>query len=166
MTRSNQIIRVVKAISTALESRIELLKTEPPSVEAAKRIVAAIFPEGVMAVTRLPFEEKLAVTQAIIGRLTGDLAEDVAALGIEGFVKRLEALNEEFAEELEKSKTKEIDFHELEAARNRGNLFVRQIIAKTLGEYNRDSEEDNTQRDAVLGSILEQVERSRQGRRG
>lgn len=60
----------------------------------------------------------------------------MAALGIEGFVKRLETLYEEFAEVLEKSKTKEIDFREVEAARNRGNLFVRQIIVKTMGNTN------------------------------
>lgn len=87
-------------------------------------------------------------------------------LGIEGSVKRLEAINEEFSHEHEKSKTKKIAFCELEAARNRGNLFFRHIIVKTMGEYNRESEEDNVRRAVVLSPVPEQVERSRQRRPG
>ena len=124
-----------------------------------------MFKKGLQPITHLSFEDTLAVSQTIVGRFEGDLAEDVVAAGIEAFVTPLKALNEEFAEELRKYDSKEIEFKTLEAARTRGNLFIRQIIAKVLGEYNQMTEEDAETRETVLKPLMEQVERVRQARK-
>ena len=161
----NTIGKVLGAIRKALTSRITISEKDDPAVVAANEIIATIFPRGIRPITRLPFEDKLAVSQTIVGRLEGDLADRAAAAGIEEHVARLKSLNEDFAEELRKTVARETGFDALEAARTRGNLFVRQIVAKTLGEYTQVTEEDAERRAAVLKPLLDQVERLRQARR-
>ena len=80
--------------------------------------------------------------------------------------ERLISLNQEFNAELEKSTKKELQFEELEAARERGNLFVRQVVAVTLGSHYQETEEAAEKREKLLNPILDQCERVRQARKG
>ena len=79
---------------------------------------------------------------------------------------QLEALNIQFKTQLTKSKSKEIDYDELEAARDRGNLFIRRIAAVILGTFHEETEEAAKKRQALLSPFLEQADRVRLLRKG
>ena len=157
---------VLAAIHTSLTSQISLLDSNSDEVKASTRILDALFPEGVVPLIRLPFEEQLATNTTIVERLTGDLAEDAKTANIVPFVSQLGTLNAAFAGELDQQRAKEIEYDVVQSAADRGNLFVRRIVAVVLGTYNGETDEDAAARKALLTPILEQCERVRSLRKG
>ena len=162
----NRIDALLGALYTALKDNTVVFGSETPAFISSDRILNQLFSEGVRPIITLPFEEQLAVNATIAGRLTGDLQQDAAAAGVERFVSTLTSLNEAFGVELEKSTRREVDFSALDAARDKGNLFVRQIVAVVLGAYYQDDDAAAVRRRALLGPILKQRDLVRQARKG
>ena len=162
----NQIDALLGTIFSRLKEAIPVLDAADPIVVASRRILEQLFPEGVHPIISLPFEEQLIKNQTIVERLTGDLSDEVETTHIGPFVRQLAALNIQFSEQLERSKTKEITYDALEAARDRGNLYIRQIAAIIMGEFYQDNSDAADMRRALLAPYLEQVDRTRTARRG
>ena len=162
----NQIDSVLGDILTVLNSNIRGLKKSHPASLASKTIIAKVFPNGVHPIITLPFEEQLMVNETVIAMLKGELKTEAALAGIEGFVEHLEELNDAFSDELENFETKEIDFSVLEAARDKGNLNLRTIVAVTLVEYREATGEKAQEGHKLLKPIFDQGDRLRQARKG
>jgi hypothetical protein len=160
-----QIDGLLGIIHSSLANNVGGLDENAAAASASQRILEQIFPQGVKPIISLPFEDQLAVNDVIISRLKEDLREDADRASVGHFVQRLESLNDEFREELRKPQTKEIDYEELVAARDKGNLNVRYYVASVLAAYPPDGD-DADQGVALLQPILEQSERMRQSRRG
>jgi hypothetical protein len=166
MQLDNQIDGLLGFIYSKLSGNIPLFEPDDPLVTASARIIDQLFPEGVHPITTLPFEEQLVKNQTIIDRLNGDLGDAVATTHIGPYVARLESLNDQFRAQLDQSQTQEITYEEVEAARDRGNLYVRQIAAVVLGNFHQDTEEAAGERQALLKPFLDQAERIRRSRKG
>ena len=162
----NKIDALLGAIHSRLVDNIPLFNREHPIVIASQRIIDQLFAEGVRPIITLPFEEQLVKNQTIINRLKGDLKEDVATTHIGDYLAQLESLNILFRAQLKESKTKEISYDELEAARDRGNLLVRRVVAVILGTFHEETEEAVGKRQALLSPFTEQAERVRLLRKG
>ena len=164
----NRIDAVLGAVFKRLKEPISVLKESSPVVIASKKIIDQLFPEGVQPIITLPFEEQLVRNQTILDRLTdeSDLAKDAGTTNLTPFIEELLELNNRFKDQLDKSKTKEIGYDTLEAARDQGNLHIRQIAAVVLGTYYRTTTDDAEKRQALLTPFLEQAERISQARKG
>ena len=162
----NQIDGLLGAIHSSLKSTVAVLPGDDPVAVAARKLITRLFPEGVRAIITLSFEDQLVVNQSIIQSLTDDLAGDAAITGVAPFVKRLETLNARFRTELENNFKKEIDYSAIEAANDKGNLYLRRITAVVLGAWNADTPEDAQKRQTLLAPILEQCDRVRVLRKG
>ena len=73
--------------------------------------------------------------------------------------------SQSFAVELEQSQPQEVSAEALEAARYRGNLFIRQIAAVILGTFYRETEDDAAIRQSLLKPFLEQINRVQKSRK-
>ena len=133
---------------------------------ASKEIISRLFVEGVHPIIVLPFEEQLMMNTELLKRLNGDLADAADKAGVKNYVDKLVEHNTEFRTELAKKSDKEIEFNALEAARSRGNLYLRQIVALVLGIHHQITPEAAEARKALLTPILEQCDRIRQARKG
>jgi hypothetical protein len=162
----NKIDAILGYIFSKVSGNLSLFEPDHPIVVASELIISQVFPEGVHSIITLPFEEQLIRNQSIIDRLTGDLGDAVAVTNIGPYVARLESLNNEFRAELGRSASREISYDELEAARDKGNLLVREIVAVIIGTFHRDSDEDSETRQALLQPFLEQADRVRRARKG
>jgi hypothetical protein len=65
------------AVYSRLADNLRLFAENHPLVIASKEILAQIFPEGIMPIISLPFEEQLRKNQTIIDCLKGDLNKAV-----------------------------------------------------------------------------------------
>lgn len=162
----HQIDALLGTIHRMLKSAVALFSPGDPVFDASKRIIEQVFPGGVRPITVLPFEEQLVANGNIIGRFHGDLEDDVVTSGILPYAAALKRLNEAFKDELAKCQKKEIDYAKLDAAKARGNLFVRQIVAVTIGSYYEDNEGAARKRRALLTPLLDQIARVKQARKG
>ncbi|MBN2530191.1 MAG: hypothetical protein JXR76_27620 [Deltaproteobacteria bacterium] len=162
----NQIDGLLGAIQSSLKSTVAVLPGNDPVAVAAQKLIAQLFPEGVRAIITLSFEDQLVVNDAIIQRLTGELAGEAGTTGILPFVNRLETLNAQFRTELENSDKKEIHYNTIAAANDKGNLYLRRITAVILGAWNADTPEDTQKRQTLLAPILDQCDRVRLARKG
>ena len=157
---------ILGSISSILSANIRLFDASHPLAKASQEILSQLFPEGVQPIITLPFEEQLVKNQTIIDRLSGDLDEAVAVTNLPPYVTQLESLNTEFRDQLAKSKSKEISYDTLEAARDEGNLYIRRIVALILGTFNDVTDTDAENRRALLAPFLEQADRIRRTRKG
>ena len=158
-----QIARLIGIIHRNLTDNINGLDVEDPAARASMILLEQLFPQGVKPVVSLPFEDQLAMNDAILARLKGDLTKAAESAAVGRFATRLQALNDTFRDELTKSGAKEIDYKELAAARDRGNLNLRHYAAAVIAAYPPES--GDGQQEALLRPILEQSERTRQLRR-
>jgi hypothetical protein len=160
-----QIDGVIGVIYTTANSHISALDPSDPLVADSKKIIAKLFPEGVAAIIHQAFEEQLVSNDTIVAALKGELSEAAARIGVGKFVERLESLNERFRQELKKFQVKETDFSRVQAAQDRGNLFIRRTVAVILGTYHQETEEAQAMRRTLTAPILEQCDRVRQLRK-
>ncbi len=160
-----QIDGVIGAIYSTLNNHIAALVSDDPVVADAKKILAELFPEGVLPIIHQPFEEQLMCNDAIVETLRGELAEAAERTGVDKYAERLESLNERFREELAKTKVKETGFGAVRSAQERGNLFVRRAVAVILGTYHQETEEAASMQSKLLSPILEQCDRLRKLRK-
>jgi hypothetical protein len=162
----NRIDGLWGASHTTLTNNVALLSADDPAAQASKQIIKQAFPEGVRPIITLPFEEQLVVNDTLLERLAGDLADAAKSAGISTYVARITALNDAFRDQLDESEKKEISFDKVSAANDRGNLFVRRIVAVVLGTHHQETEAAAEARRALLEPILEQKARVKQARQG
>jgi hypothetical protein len=85
--------------------------------QAARDLLARFFPRGAGAVTQLPFEEELAVAQSLDAALHGELAQDVAALGLTYWATKLRETLPDYEAAIDTNDLRPMTFAELQRAR-------------------------------------------------
>jgi len=152
---------VDKALSGLRDGAISLIKAADPEEEKelindVEHFLDAIFPNGVQAVTNLPYDEQSIAVKAIVGKLAGELAALVTKLGLQVNVDRLTKLSARYAEELTGVDT--LEFGNVMAAREAGQGFLLRVTAKIIGTYDEPTGEGAQKRAALLGPIVKQNE--------
>jgi hypothetical protein len=123
-----------------------------------------ILPAGVFAVATLPQVEEQMAIETMVGRLQGDLAKTVAALGLTRQAARLAELSRAYAEALDAQPT--MRYPEVQAARQQGQEYLLEAIAMILGRYYKNRDPDHAAaRAALLAPIAKQNAATRAQRR-
>ncbi|RAL25247.1 hypothetical protein DL240_03280 [Lujinxingia litoralis] len=91
--------RTVKQISDIAQTFASMHRDSPRKV-AGQRLVDRVFPRGVFPITSQRFEEQRVTVDLILERLQGELADDIALLGLIELVEDLSAYNKTFGEQL------------------------------------------------------------------
>ena len=137
-----------------------------PRGAAAERITQAIFPDGVAAVTHLPYAEEHAHVNAILEQLESDELADAVALLPEfpELVARLRQRNAEYGDLLHAASEAPTS-DELGVARQRCRDLVAGTVALIVGLYTLRDPENVTECEHLLEPILRQNEAVRVIRR-
>ena len=119
-------------------------------------------PEGVFAITSLPYVDQLSATQKLLAMLQGPLADTVTELGLGRQVSRIAEILPGYQAALHGASEPAVTFAPVRDARQRGQRFLRELVAMILGRYNRD--EDPAHREArarLLTPLWKQVQAAR-----
>jgi hypothetical protein len=128
---------------------------DSPQGAAANRILNSVFASGISALIHLPFVEQRERTDAWLARLTGELAADVQAAGLEPIVARLAEVNTRFGQLLDQHKPQGgIAYEQLLQANADGELALLRIVAMLTGR----TAKDDAERARLLEPILQQNE--------
>ncbi len=95
-TLDSRIDGLLGAVYATLNSNVSLFEADDPAAADSRKILAELYPEGVVPIITLPFEEQLVINDSIIASLKGKFAEAAKRAGVDRYVERLEAVNELF----------------------------------------------------------------------
>jgi hypothetical protein len=102
------------------ETATRVLRAEAPGsplAQAAQRLLSRVFPAGASAVTMLPMVEELAVAQSIDAALHGELAQEVAALGLTYWATKLREVLPDYESAIDAPNKRPIEYSEVLNAR-------------------------------------------------
>ena len=105
---------------------------DSPAGQAAQRLITRFYPQGAAAITQLPLDEELAVAQSLDAALHGELAQDVATLGLQPWAERLRALLPEYEAAIDAPHKRPITFSEVQSARVADHEAVCRLIISLL----------------------------------
>ncbi len=160
-----QVDRCLGGVDAYLDSQIRVYPGEVRA-QAAGRLQRALLPEGVAAVTHLPYAEQHQQVNILLERARDeDLQGDIAALPEFVDVQdRLTMRNMEYGELLRQSD--EVPTSEqLRAGKRRCQDLVTSVMALIIGLYELRAPTSAPERDRLLEPILIQNEALRQARR-
>jgi len=133
--------------------------------EAATNLQQEIFPNGVAAITTLPFVDELDELERIIEIVQSPKWSSVVqSLGLARRVARIVDLETKYRAAIAVD-TKTISFSQVKDARAQGQSLLLSVVAHILGLYPTDTSADLTSRQALLAPILRQNEAIRQALR-
>jgi hypothetical protein len=122
----------------------------------AEHFLAEAFPNGLQALTSLPYVEQVAAVEVLLGDLLGKLAADVSALNLGALIQRLAELSAEYRAAVDKGRD-DLTFAEVQTMRKRGQRNLLEIVAMIVGTYHSHTNSlHNERRAALLQPILEQ----------
>ena len=104
----------------------------------------------------MTYVEQSTEIASILGLLRGELAHSAAAVGLEGYVSRLERLNGEFSEILAVDKSEGVTTDQVRAAYGLGQENLLQALAMIIGRYPKP--DHVATRGKLLQPIFEQNE--------
>lgn len=123
------------------------------------KLLSAIFPYGVTAVTRATFVDELSAVERILEQVKDpELASIVEELGLVRLVKQLARQAVEYRRALEVPDGRKKSFGDVRAARAKGQHHVLVAVVMILARYPGDSPEEAAARGALLGPIVAQNE--------
>ena len=128
---------IISAVRDGAEVQRQGAAPHEPIHAAVDAFLEAALPEGVFAVTSLPYVDQLSETEKLIGMLRGPLADQVAELGLERQVSRLEEIVPEYRAGLYGTGEQAIEFAPVRAARRRGHRYLLELVAMVIGRHNR-----------------------------
>jgi len=151
--------RVDRTLTGLRDSAMNLIKgadeeEEKELIADVENFVHAIFPNGVKAVTSLPYQEQLVAVSAIVGKLEGELSPLVNKLGLTVNVNRLFKLVPEY--DAAQKNVDTLDFGKVKAARATGQNYLLRIVAKVLGTFDQPTGVHAEKRSALLGPVMAQ----------
>lgn len=153
--------RALSALAATLRANIEINagRTDDPIAAAARRVEAALFPNGVNHLTRLSYvEEHESVALLLAAATTGSLAADIDTLGARHFIERISAINAEFGTKLDAAPNDGPSWDKIRGHRAQLHDSLLELVAVALGTWPTDSDEDAANRAAVLGPLSVQQE--------
>ena len=128
--------------------------------------LAELFPNGLAAVTSLPYIDQVLAVEVMLRRLDDDLADAVRRLGLEENRERLRERTAEYRRLVNEGR-RDVRFAEVREARRRGQELLRAVIAMAIGRFpDIDDPAQVEARDALLQPLLLQLDQTRErGRR-
>lgn len=117
------------------ETATRVLRAEAPGsplAQAAQRLLSRVFPAGASAVTMLPMVEELAVAQSIDAALHGELAQEVAALGLTYWATKLRETLPDYEDAIDANNQRAMTFSELQSARDADHESMCRLIVYLL----------------------------------
>jgi len=149
------------ALRDVADAQARGLAGDHPVARRSRRLLAAIFPGGVQAVTAKPYVDQAALVEHIVDRLTTELVDDVAILGLTAKVAHLVELAARYREQVNRSPGT-LNYATVQAARVRGIELLCEVLAVILGVYHDSQNPDHVAgREALVTPILEQDEEHR-----
>ena len=128
-----------------------------PLAERIDHVLTDLFPAGVNATTRLPYVEQVVAMERCVTRLQGPFAPLVAELALHSLVERLAQITATYRASVDAGHGR-ILFAEVRAARERGQLFLLEIMAMIVSEYHdADDPDQAAARDTLLAPVAVQV---------
>ena len=143
------------------QARMRGLPVHDPIVAMCEHFLAQVFPNGLVAIVSMSYVDQVSAVEAIIQRLTGDLADTVRQLGMEDQRDRLIELNAEYRRLIDEGR-QDVRYVEVQAARERGQQQLREVVAAVLGSF-RDSTDVHhvATREALLAPLMIQFDETR-----
>ena len=162
--------QTLTAIRDIVVSQSRGLEPTDPIAVSADAFLAEIFPNGVQAVTNLPYIDQVLAVEIILGKLQNALAGAVTELGLSTRVRRLTELNAEYRRLINLDHGK-VEYSEIQEGRQLGQRYLREIIAMVLGTFfDSDDPVHVSNREELLAPVMAQLEiqraRARARRRG
>lgn len=147
-------------------------RPDDPIHDVVQSFLDELVPGGVQAVTSLPFPDQCSAMELMVSKLEGPLARMAAELGVVKQAKRLAELTAEYRAALESRGVSDaIQFAEVQAARELGQIHLLEIVAVILGTYHKSRDPEHmAARTALIEPILAENEairvylRARRGR--
>jgi hypothetical protein len=117
-----------------------------------------MFPRGVQGVTALTYVEQHATLKAQLPALRegGKRAQDVAALGLAGYVERLAALNDAYGAKVAPGSPDRIAHDQIRSHQADGQRRLLKVLVHILAAYDEESDAHVAARDRLLRPILDQ----------
>ena len=150
--------RVLGAIRDGAEAQAQGAPEGDPIHEQVKTFVKRVFPSGVHAVTSLAYVEELAVVEAIVGLLKGELASTVGELGLTTLASRLATLAVQYSDALEAPPPSLISWGHVRAARAESQGLLVEALSLLVGKYHKRTPEGVAERGEMLAPIMKQNE--------
>jgi hypothetical protein len=154
--------KAITAVRDGAEVQTQGAAPDDPIHELVDRFLKAAMPEGVFAITSLPYVDQLSATQKLLAMLQVPLAGTVTELGLGRQVSRIAEILPAYEGALHGTGELAVTFAPVRDARQRGQRFLRELVAMILGRYNRD--EDPAHREArarLLTPLWNQVQAAR-----
>ena len=129
--------------------------------KAAKRILKVNFPRGAAAITRLTFEQQLAVMQTMVKEFRGPLSDAVDTIGMTSDVDHFETLVAAFREELTIVEKPITPWDEVVAIRNELHEATSMVKIQVLAAFSDLSDpEVVAEREWILEPLRDQEART------
>lgn len=127
--------RTVAAIASMAESWVQALPEDDPQAQAAQRVLAAAYPQGVSAITNQTYPEQLALVTTLVELLgSPEMVADVQAIGAASLVPRLAQLTEQFRGELSITGAQSpVTTEQMMANQATGQTNLLAVVAQVLG---------------------------------
>jgi len=150
----------VSALRDVLMAFVKGAEPEDPLRQCAERLMDALFPGGVYAITSLPYVEEMAAVDGLLHALSHELAADAETLQLGLMVARLQQAADEYRAALDRADN--LRFATVKAARERGHEFMLEAVALVLGRYFKVHDAGHAERrEMLLAPILVQDEAMR-----
>jgi hypothetical protein len=163
----HQVDRGLTSVDSNLGGQIDLFPADHPRAIAASAIRLALFPQGVLAITRQPFvQQRVDVARLLDAYDAPELAPARAELPeLEPMMKRLAELNQKYGESIDAYDRNRPSLDDLRAAQERAHTLLTETIVLILAEYIRCAPERREQVGELLEPIVRQNEAVRAARR-
>jgi hypothetical protein len=145
--------KVLSTLFATLSTLVELFEGEKAAL--ARKVRDAIFKDGVASITGRPFVEQHELIKLIVHDLrTGELAAAVSALGLQGWVERLQQLNTIYGQHL--TRPERVDAERVRQADTRAWIALVEVVSSVIVLYPHNSEADIAGRHRLLEPLIEQ----------
>jgi hypothetical protein len=145
--------KVLSMLYANLSTLVELFEGE--KAQLAQKVREAVFKDGVASITSRPFVEQHELVKLLVHDLrTGELAAAVSALGLQGWVERLQQLNTAYGQHL--TRPARVDAERVSSADARAWVALVEVVTSVILLHPSNSEVDIAGRHRLLGPLIEQ----------
>ncbi|RVU41064.1 hypothetical protein EA187_19375 [Lujinxingia sediminis] len=148
--------RALSQLARAIANWAEL-ELDHPNRQMARKLQAALFPEGVGVTTSLRYEDQNAAIDELLGRLRSDYTSQIDALGLQIHVTQLTTVNAEYTERLSGLQSDALTYDQVQEAHRVGLEAYFAVILRVWNDYLQEP----ATRALLLAPVDEQEQRVR-----
>lgn len=148
--------RAISKLYTYLDGSVVGDDDEPEDV-AARKVLSAIFPLGVGAITQLPYVEEVTAVEGLLRELKGPLAVEAELLGLERHIRAIQGLVSALRNELTLVASEDlITWDKVAASQYESQELYAGVILTILARYSSNEPCSVARRQELLREILQQ----------